>query len=81
VVGEAQGSGDKNPLPLVLELPGGAKVQITDAKQAALAAVLLRALEKPCMFFRQPESVRGGGGVRHAQRVQRSARLGDRTAG
>jgi hypothetical protein len=80
-VGEAQGSGDKNPLPLVLELPGGAKVQITDAKQAALAAVLLRALEKPCKFFRQPESVRGGGGVRHAQRVQRSARLGDRTAG
>jgi hypothetical protein len=43
-----QNTGDKNPLPLVLELPGGAKVQITDAKQAALAAVLLRALEKPC---------------------------------
>jgi hypothetical protein len=48
VVEERQNSGDKNPLPLVLELPGGAKVQITDAKQAALAAVLLRALEKPC---------------------------------
>lgn len=48
VVEAGQSGGDKNPLPLVLELPGGAKVQITDAKQAALAAVLLRALEKPC---------------------------------
>jgi len=41
-----QNSGDKSPL--VLELPGGAKVQITDARQAALAAVLLRALQRPC---------------------------------
>ena len=48
VVGEAQSSGDKTPLPLVLELPGGAKLQINDANQAALAAVLLRALQKPC---------------------------------
>jgi hypothetical protein len=48
VVEERQSSGDKNPLPLVLELPGGAKLQINDAKQAALAAVLLRALQKPC---------------------------------
>ncbi len=46
VVGELQDTGGKNPL--VLELPGGAKVQINDAKQAALAAVLLRALQKPC---------------------------------
>jgi hypothetical protein len=48
VVPEARGSGDKNPLPLVLELPGGTRVQITDAKQAALAAALLRALATPC---------------------------------
>ena len=48
VVEAGQNGGDKNPLPLVLELPGGTKVQITDAKQAALAAALLRALEKPC---------------------------------
>jgi hypothetical protein len=48
VVEEGQSSGDKNPLALVLELPGGAKVQITDAKQAELAAVLLRALQRPC---------------------------------
>jgi hypothetical protein len=39
-------SGDKNPL--VLELPGGARVQIADAQQAALAVELLRALAKPC---------------------------------
>jgi hypothetical protein len=45
MVEEGQGGGDKNPL--MLELPGGAKMQITDARQAALAAVLLRALEKP----------------------------------
>jgi hypothetical protein len=48
VVEAGRGGGDKNPLPLVLELPGGTKVQITDAKQAALAAVLLRALQLPC---------------------------------
>ena len=48
VAEETQGSGDKNPVPMVLELPGGAKVQINDAKQAALAAALLRALAKPC---------------------------------
>jgi hypothetical protein len=46
VVGELPDPGGKNPL--VLELPGGAKVQINDARQAALAAVLLRALQKPC---------------------------------
>jgi hypothetical protein len=46
VVGELQDAGGKTPL--VLELPGGAKMQINDAKQAALAAVLLQALQKPC---------------------------------
>jgi lambda repressor-like predicted transcriptional regulator len=46
VVAEVPSSGDKNPL--VLELPGGAKVQIVDARQAALAAVLLRTLAGPC---------------------------------
>jgi len=41
-----QNSGDKRPL--VLELPGEAKVQINNVKEAVLAAALLRALEKPC---------------------------------
>jgi hypothetical protein len=45
-LGLASNSGDKSPL--MLELPGGAKVQITDAKQAALAAALLKALATPC---------------------------------
>jgi hypothetical protein len=41
-----QGGGGASPL--VLELPGGVKVEIRDGQQAALAAVLLRALAKPC---------------------------------
>jgi len=48
VVEQAQEAGGKNPRALVLELPGGAKVQIADARQAGLAAVLLRALQSPC---------------------------------
>ena len=48
VVEAAQPCGGKNPLVLVLELPGGAKAEIGDVKQAALAAELLRALVKPC---------------------------------
>ena len=46
VVAPAQNSGDKNPL--VLELPGGAKVQVPDAQAVVLAAALLRALDQPC---------------------------------
>lgn len=48
VVEAAQPAGGKNPLPLVLEWPGGAKAEIGDVKQVALAAELLRALAKPC---------------------------------
>ena len=44
VVGEP-GPGEN---PLILELSGGVKMAISDAGQAALAAVLLRALAKPC---------------------------------
>lgn len=40
--------GGKNALAVVLELPGGAKVEIGNAQQAVLAAELLRALGKPC---------------------------------
>ena len=35
-------------LPLILELPGGAKMEIKDIQQAGLAAALLRTLAKPC---------------------------------
>ena len=48
VVEAAQPSNGKNPLALVLELPGGARVEIGDIQQAVLAAELLRALAKPC---------------------------------
>ncbi len=48
VVEAAQSSGGTNLLALVLELPGGAKVQIADVTQAALAAALLRELARPC---------------------------------
>jgi transposase-like protein len=39
-------SGDKKAL--VLELPGGARMEIKDAQEAALAGALLRTLAKPC---------------------------------
>jgi hypothetical protein len=48
VVEQAQASGGTNPPGLVLMLPGGARVEISDGKQVSLAAGLLRALEKPC---------------------------------
>jgi hypothetical protein len=41
-----QKRGDQSPL--VLELPGGAKMEIKDAQQAALAGALLRTLAKSC---------------------------------
>jgi len=48
VVEQAQAGDGKNPLALVLHLPGGARVEIADAQQAALAAALLRALAPSC---------------------------------
>jgi hypothetical protein len=33
---------------LVLQLPGGVRVAVADEKQAALAAILVRALTQPC---------------------------------
>jgi hypothetical protein len=46
VVEQAQTSGSQ--LALAVLLPGGARVEISDVKQLALAAALLRALESPC---------------------------------
>jgi len=48
VVDRAQVSGGQNPTALVLMLPGGARVEISDAQQVSLTASLLRALAKPC---------------------------------
>jgi transposase-like protein len=33
---------------LVLQLPGGVRVEVADEKQVALAAILVRELSKPC---------------------------------
>jgi hypothetical protein len=33
---------------LVLQLPGGVRVEVADEKQVALVAVLVRELAKPC---------------------------------
>lgn len=38
----------RNSKSLVLELPGGARMEIKDSGQAALAGALLRTLAKPC---------------------------------
>ena len=40
--------GSENTKPLVLELVGGAKMEIKDTQQAALAGALLRTLAKSC---------------------------------
>ena len=48
VVDQAQNPDCKNPVVMVLQLPGGVRVEVADEKQAALAAVLVRALAKSC---------------------------------
>lgn len=48
VVEGARPGGAKNVVAMVLELPGGAKVEIGNAQQAVLAAELIRALGRPC---------------------------------
>lgn len=48
VVGQAQDLGGQGSKVLVLQLPGGARVEISDLKQAALAGALVRALAPSC---------------------------------
>jgi hypothetical protein len=48
VVDKAQRNDDRSSAVLRVEFPGGARLEIRDAAQARLAAVLLRALESPC---------------------------------
>jgi hypothetical protein len=48
VVEKAQTSGGKSPLAVVVELPGGSRLEISDVKQVPLAAALLRSLDRPC---------------------------------
>jgi hypothetical protein len=46
VVEQAQNPGCHNPTVMVLHLPAGVRVEVTDEKQAVLAAVLVQALAK-----------------------------------
>jgi hypothetical protein len=47
VVDQAPRSGAPKALSLLLQLPGGARIELVQAEQAPLAAALLRALEQP----------------------------------
>jgi hypothetical protein len=48
VVERGQNPGAQSQPVLVVALPGGARVEIADLKQVALAAALVRALQSPC---------------------------------
>lgn len=48
VVEKAQTCGGKSTSPLLVELPGGARLEIRETNQAVLAATLLRSLAKSC---------------------------------
>jgi transposase-like protein len=48
VVEKAQTAGRPGTAALLVALPGGARLEIADAHQAVLAALLLRSLAKPC---------------------------------
>jgi hypothetical protein len=48
VVEGAKNPGGQNPAAIVLHLPGGARVEVADEKQALLAAVMILALAGPC---------------------------------
>ena len=48
VVEQAQNPGGHNPASMVVQLPGGARVEVADEKQAVLAAVMVRTLARSC---------------------------------
>lgn len=41
-------SGSNLPAPLVLQLPGGTRLEVSDERQAALAVAIIQALGKAC---------------------------------
>jgi hypothetical protein len=47
-VEQEQGAGGHNAAVMVLHLPGGVRLEVTDERQAALAAVLVQALARSC---------------------------------
>jgi hypothetical protein len=48
VVEGTKNPGGQNLAAIVLHLPGGARVEMADEKQALLAAVMIQALARPC---------------------------------
>lgn len=48
VVATAQTAGEPSSAVVVLQLPGGVRLEVTDERQAALAAMLVRALARSC---------------------------------
>ena len=48
VVATAQTAGEPISAVVVLQLPGGVRLDVTDERQVALAAMLVRALAKSC---------------------------------
>ena len=48
VVEQAQNPDSKNLATMVVQLPGGARVEVADEKQAVLAAVMVRTLARSC---------------------------------
>jgi hypothetical protein len=48
VVEQARGGAGSGSPVVTVHLPGGARLEIGDGKQAEMAALLLRALAKPC---------------------------------
>jgi hypothetical protein len=47
VVEQAQGGSGTKPLAVIVQLPGGARLEIREAGQVPLVAALVRALDKP----------------------------------
>ena len=56
---------------MVVEMGGGVRMLVSNRRQAALAGEVLRAIgwAGDVKFFWEPAGVRGGGGLRHAQRL------------
>jgi hypothetical protein len=48
MVDQAQSPVTPKVLPLLLQLPGGARIELVHSEQVPLAAALLHSLEKPC---------------------------------
>ena len=48
VMSAAAVSGSNPPTPLVLQLPGGTRLEVADERQARLAVAIIQALDKTC---------------------------------